>query len=108
MWSRVLSGTKTGQVLSAGGKEPIQRPFLAGPADRCRVHTYLVCRTELQMVCRQLQADWTSDFGTDRMCLTGHNLAELPQNIAFPEDRRRLRILWRLSRKGERLRCQSY
>src|ERR1039457_23282 len=61
MWSRVLSGTKTGQVLRAGGKEPIQRPFLAGPADRCRVHTYLVCRTELQMVCRQLQADWTSD-----------------------------------------------
>src|SRR5271166_3297614 len=67
MWSRVLSGTKTGQVLRAGGKEPIQRPFLAGPADRCRVHTYLVCRTEPQMVCRQLRADWTSDFGTDRI-----------------------------------------
>ena len=42
-------------------------PFLAGPADRCRVHTDLVCRTELQMVCRQLQADWTSDFGTERI-----------------------------------------
>jgi hypothetical protein len=40
-------------------------PSSPAPADRCRVHTYLVCRTELQMVCRQLQADWTSDFGTD-------------------------------------------
>ena len=70
MWSRVLSGIKTGQVLRAGGKEPIHRPFLAGPADRCRVHTYLVCRTELQMVCRQLQADWTSDFVTERIYKT--------------------------------------
>jgi hypothetical protein len=42
-------------------------PFLAGPADRCRVHTYLVCRTELQMVSRQLQADWTSNFVTERI-----------------------------------------
>jgi hypothetical protein len=59
--------TKIEQALRAGGKEPTLRPFLAGPADRCRVHTYLVCRTELQMVCRQLQADWTSDFVTDRI-----------------------------------------
>ena len=48
-------------------KEQCFAPSSPAPADRCRVHTYLVCRTELQMVCRQLQADWTSDCVTERI-----------------------------------------